>query len=261
MNAQLDAQISTGTAECRRDAITILPTTMDARTLRQILREEIAVVHTAFDHKLETLQHSMDKQTADLTASYQAGLNQVRQEQKAMHESNDAKWIALHDMMQQLNIDGSRPSTTTSQQTFTSHGGDPQQLPDEFQTDKVVSWNALTGAPLWAPGAEISTAQAAMQAQASGCATAPHSQSVPMDLPDQERCRKRCVLCQGKFKHKRGARQHMMKAFQPNAMCKFIPGYAPHDNILIPFQQALAPGSAPETAWRLAVRTLMKRSA
>ena len=259
MNAQLDEQISTGTAECCRVAITILPMTIDAITLRQILKEEIAVVHTIFAHKLETLQQSMDMQSANLTASYQAGLNQVRQEQKAMHESMDAKWIAVHNMMQQFNVDGSRPSTRTSQQTFTSHGGDPQQLPDEILTDKVVNWNALTGAPLWAPGADISTAQAAKQAQASGCA--PQGQSVPLDLPDQERSRKRCVLCHGKFKHKRGARQHMLKAFQSNAMCKFIPGYAPHENILMPFQQAVAPGTAPEAAWRLAVRTFMKQSA
>lgn len=232
---------------------------MDALTLRQILREEIAVVQETFAGELAAVKRSMSQQTADLTSNYRADLLLVRQEQQSLRAMVHTNFEAVQDMMRHINVDGSRPSTTTSQQTFTSHGGEIQQLPDDYMTGNVAAWDAQAGAPSWAPDTDnLSAAPTERKAQASGGA---RELSVPMVPPDQERNRKTCILCSGRFKHKRGARQHMMKAFKPNALCKFVTGYAPHESILIPFQQAVAPGTAPEAVWKLAVKTIMRRSA
>jgi hypothetical protein len=223
---------------------------MDALTLRQILKEEIATVKESFSCELASIKDSIVKQTAELTGNYRSELQQMRHEHQAMRQAVDEKFDKFHQMMAQFNIDGSRPSTTTSQQTFTSELSDgPQSLPDAVWTGNVAAWNAQTGAPSWAPGADVAEEPAAL---------APQGHSVPM-LPEvPQRDNKRCILCHGSFKHKRGARQHMMKAFHPNAICKFIPGYAPHEQILEPFARAVIPQSGPEAVWKLAVQTIMR---
>jgi hypothetical protein len=255
--------ISNGASEHCSGAIINLPPTMDAHTLRLILKEEIAVVQQTFSDELASVKRSMAQQTADITASYREDLREVRLEQQALRQAVDFKLQAVHNAMLQLQVDGSRPSTTTSQQTFTSHISDgPQQLPDDISTGNVAAWkvwNAQTGAPIWAPGAEDTeernSAADTMNAHASDAV--PQGHSVPLDPADPGRNRKRCMLCHGVFKHKRGARQHMMKAFQQNAICKFIQGYPPHERILQPFEQATNQQAGPAAAWKLAVRTFM----
>ena len=232
---------------------------MDAATLRQIMKEEMALVQQAFAGEMLSMKCAMDKQTSDLTANYRADLHQVRLEQQALREMVNLKFDAVHNMMRQLNAEGSRPSTATSQQTYISNINEPQQLPDESGDINVAAWNATAGAPSWAPGADDSAAPAACYTQAYN--GTPQGQSVP------QRSKKTCVLCNGGFKHRRGARQHMMKAFKPNAMCKFIPGYAPHEDLLEPFLPAVNPETTvhgdewKHAAWKLAVKTLMRRSA
>jgi hypothetical protein len=252
-HAQLHAMNSMRAAAHCREAIINLPSIMDAHTLRLILKEEMATVKEAFSNELASIKVSMVQQTAELTENYRAELHQMRQEHQSMRQAVDVRLDTFHRMMAQFNIDGSRPSTTTSQQTFTSDISDgPQSLPDAVWTGNVAAWNAQTGAPSWAPGADEAAEPAAIMA------LTPQGHSVPM-LPEVPQCdNKRCMLCHGSFKHKRGARQHMMKAFRPNAICKFIQGYAPHENILVPFARAVHPQAGPEAAWKLAVKTIMR---
>jgi hypothetical protein len=252
-HAQLHAMISMRAAAHCREANINLPSIMDAHTVRQILKEEMATAKDAFSCELASIKDSMVQQTAELTDNYRSELQQMRHEHQAMRQAVDGKLEKFHRMMAQFNIDGSRPSTTTSQQSFTSDISDgPQSLPDAVWTGNVAAWNAQTGAPSWAPGADVAAEPAAIMA------LAPQGHSVPMLPEDPQRDNKRCILCNGYFKHKRGARQHMMKAFHPNAMCKFIPGYAPHEQILLPFARAVIPQAGPEAVWKLAVKTIMR---
>jgi hypothetical protein len=256
-HAQLHAMISMRAAAHCREAIINLPSIMDALTLRQILKEEMATVKDAFSCELASIKESMVKQTAELTDSYRSELQQVRHEHQAMRQAVDEKMEQFHRMMAQFNIDGSRPSTTTSQQTFTSDISEgPQLLPDAIWTGNVAAWNAQTGAPSWAPGADGDAAE-----PEAIMAPPPQGHSVPIlsgISEDPPRDNKSCILCHGTFKHKRGARQHMMKAFKPNSVCKFIVGYAPHDNILEPFARVVIPQAGPEAVWKLAVKTIMR---
>lgn len=226
---------------------------MDAHTLRTIFKEEMAVAQAAFAAELASVTEKMSQQTKNLMASYRQDLQEVRQEHHEMRESVHFQLESMNRMIQKFNVDGSAPSTSTSHQTFSSVNRDsPQQLPDEVETPgiAVAAWSTQTEAPSWAPGVDESAASEAHTLRATAAALLASNQMPAYD-------RKSCLLCHGKFKHKRGARQHMMKAFHDNALCKFVPGFPPHENILQPFKQAIYPATDAATAWKLTVRTLL----
>lgn len=229
---------------------------MDAQTLRSILKEEMGLVQASFAAELASVTDKMSQQAETLKASYREDLQGVRQEHQEMRESVHTQLQSMHRLIQKFNVDGSAPSTSTSHQTFSSVNREsPQHLPDEeLPGIAVAAWNTHQAAPSWwAPGANQSAASAASAAHTIRATAAA---SVASNLmPDYDR--KSCLLCHGKFKHKRGARQHMMKAFHDNALCKFVPGYPPHDRILAPFAQAIYPATDAEAAWKLAVRTVL----
>jgi len=226
---------------------------MDAQTLRSILKEEMVLVQAAFAAELASVTEKMSQQTENLKASYREELQGVRQEHQEMRESVHTQLESMYRMIQKFNVDGSAPSTSTSHQTFSSVNRDsPQQLPDEeLPGIAVAAWNTHQEAPSWAPGAaDESAASAAYTIQATAAASVASNLMPVYD-------RKTCLLCHGKFKHKRGARQHMMKAFHGNALCKFVPGFPPHERILEPFKQAIHPSTDAATVWKLAVRTML----